>query len=90
VLQELFIDGLATILDRQYGPFQKDGVPADDSGGHQINAGGATALVLKAAVAHLAEPVEEYSPGQRANGGLKVARRRGRVGGAPRHWMNRI
>lgn len=60
MLQELFIDGLATILDRLYGPFQIYGVPEDDSGGHQIKSGGAIALVLKAAVAQLAEPVEEY------------------------------
>ena len=61
MLQKIFIDGLTTILDRLYGPFQIDGIPKDDSGGNQIKAGGAIALVLKAAVAHLTEPVEEYS-----------------------------
>lgn len=64
VLQEIFIDCLASILDCLYGPFQIDGVPEHDSGGHQIKAGGAIALVLKAAVAHFAEPVEEHGPGQ--------------------------
>ena len=86
MLQEIFIYGLATIPDRLYGPFQIDGVPKDDSSGHQIKAGGAIALVLKAAVAHLAEAVEEHSPGKRVAG--FAFDRRERVGATRRFAAN--
>jgi hypothetical protein len=36
VLLEIFIDGLAMVLDRLDCPLQIDGVPEHDSGGHQI------------------------------------------------------
>jgi hypothetical protein len=52
-------------LDR---PFQIDGVPQHDGGCHQSEAGGTIALALKAAVAHLAEPVEEHGSGQSVAG----------------------
>ena len=63
---------LATILDGLDRPFQIDRVPQYDGGRHQVEAGGTVALVLKAAVAHLAEAVEKHGPGQRI--GLNLAK----------------
>jgi len=56
------------IPDRLDRPFQIDGVPQHDGGRHQSEAGGTIALVLKTAVAHLAEPVEEHGSGQSVAG----------------------
>jgi len=68
VLQEIFINGFAVIPDRLNCPFQIDGVPEHDGGCHQIEAGGAIALVFKTAIAQLAEPIEEDGSSQRVAG----------------------
>jgi hypothetical protein len=63
VLQKIFINGLAALLDHLDRPLQIDGVPQHYGGSHQIEAGSAIALVLETAV-HLAEPVEEHGSAQ--------------------------
>ena len=50
VLQEIFIDGLAMVLDRLDCPFQIDGVPEHDSQPHES----AAASLIKSAIgAHI-------------------------------------
>ena len=56
------------IPQRLHGPFQVDRVPQHDGGHHPIEAAGAIALVLEAAVADFAQPVHEHGAGQRVPG----------------------
>ncbi len=49
----------AEMLD---GPFEVDGVPVDDGGGEQAEAGRPETLVLEGAVADFPLPMEEDSP----------------------------
>ncbi len=44
------------------GAFEVAGVPQDDRGDEQVEAGGAVLLVLVGAVTDLAEPVQELRP----------------------------
>jgi len=65
VLQQRAIDTLTVIAQGVRSPFQIDGVPQHDGCCHQIEAAGPVALLLKAAVADFAQPVEEHRPGKR-------------------------
>ena len=65
VLQQPFIDSMAVATQRLRRPFQIDRVPQHDGRCHQIEAAGPVALLLEAAVADFAQPVEEHCPGQR-------------------------
>lgn len=50
------------------GAFQVYGVPKDDGGNDQIESAGAVALVLEAAVAQVALPIEEDGAGESVSG----------------------
>lgn len=55
---------MAVAVQRLRRPLQIDRVPPHDSRRHQIEAAGPIALLLKAAVADFAQPVEEHGAGQ--------------------------
>src|SRR3546814_15556986 len=54
----------STLAEIREGRLQIPCVPQDDRRHEQVQARGAIGLVLEAAVAHLAEPVEEDGPRQ--------------------------
>ena len=68
VLQQRIIDGMAVATQRMRCPLQVDRVPQHDSSRYQVEAAGPVALLLKAAVADFAQPIEEYGAGQRVAG----------------------
>ncbi len=65
ILQQSVIDGFAGLAQRLCCTVEIGGVPQNDGGCHQIEAAGAITLPPETAVADFAQPVEEYSPGQR-------------------------
>ena len=65
ILQQAIIDWFAGLAQRLCCPVEIDGVPQNDSGGHQIESAGSITLLLESAVADFAKPVEEHGPGQR-------------------------
>lgn len=58
--QQFLIDVLPGVASRLDGALQGDRIPQNDRWHHQVEAAGAVALVLEAAVADCAEPVQEY------------------------------
>ena len=64
VLQQAVIDRPPMLFQRTNCFFQINRVPQYDGRYHQIQAGSAVALIFKTAVAYLAQPVEEYCPGE--------------------------
>lgn len=50
------------------GPLQVDRIPQHDGRRHQVEATGAVALLLEAAVADFAQAVEEHGTGERVAG----------------------
>ena len=65
VLQLRVIDGMIIAAQRMCRPLQVDRVPQHNGRRHQVEATGPVALLLKAAVADFAQPVEEHCAGQR-------------------------
>ena len=65
VLQQRIIHGLCMTPQRIDGPLQIHGVPQHNGRRDEVQAAGAVALLLEAAVPDFSEPVEEHRPGQR-------------------------
>ena len=63
--QQVVVDGPALAPQLRVGHLQILRVPEDDGRDQQVEAGGAEELVLKAAIADLAEPAEIDGTGQR-------------------------
>ena len=62
VRKEVVRNDLTPAAERVGSPGEIDGVPQDDGGSDEVEAGGAVALVLESTIAQLAETVEEHGP----------------------------
>jgi len=64
VFKQCVINSLPVVTKRICGAFQIDRVPQHDGGGDQVEATGAIALLLKAAIPDFTQSVKEHGPGQ--------------------------
>lgn len=62
---EVVADGPTLALERGEGVLKVSGVPKDDGGDEQVEAGGTVDLVLEGAIAQFPETAEEHGAGER-------------------------
>lgn len=64
MLEQILVDRLTMLFQSVNCSFQINGVPQNYCCNHQIEPTSTIALVLEAAVAHFAQPIEEHRSGQ--------------------------